>query len=125
MRFLEGKPIADNIMKRLEKEIQRAISNRDLVSYWLATMLRRISMLRSRSSAAQRIGIRVEKRFFLENTPQVEIEQAIDVFNSDQLLHGILVQVPLPKHLDTDAIINRMNLDKDVDGFHPENERRF
>ncbi|MGB2790996.1 MAG: bifunctional 5,10-methylenetetrahydrofolate dehydrogenase/5,10-methenyltetrahydrofolate cyclohydrolase [Candidatus Moraniibacteriota bacterium] len=125
MKLLEGKPIADNIMKRLEREIQEhhlrpglgvILVGDDAASHLYVTLKER---------AAERIGIRVEKKLFLENAPQAEIEQAIDTFNADQSLHGILVQVPLPAHLDTDAIINRMNLDKDVDGFHPENEQRF
>lgn len=125
MKLLEGKSIADGIMERLEREIQEhrlrpgigvILVGDDAASHLYVTLKER---------AAGRIGIRVEKKFFLENAPQSEIEQAIDLFNVDTSLHGILVQVPLPMHLDTEAIINRINLDKDVDGFHIENERRF
>lgn len=125
MKLLEGKLIADRMLTRLEKDIQEqhlhpglgvVLVGDDAASHLYVTLKER---------AAERIGIRVEKKLFLENTVQSDIEQAIDTFNGDSSVHGILVQVPLPAHIDTEAIINRMHIDKDVDGFHPENERRF
>ena len=125
MKLLEGKLIADRMLTRLENDIREQhlhpglgviLVGDDAASHLYVTLKER---------AAERIGIRIEKKLFLENTAQSDIEQAIDTFNGDSSLHGILVQVPLPAHIDTEAIINRMHIDKDVDGFHPENERRF
>ena len=125
MKLLEGKLIADRMLTRLENDIREqhlhpglgvVLVGDDAASHLYVTLKER---------AAERIGIRVEKKLFLENTVQSDIEQAIDTFNGDSSVHGILVQVPLPAHIDTEAIINRMHIDKDVDGFHPENERRF
>lgn len=125
MKLLEGKLIADRMLARLKKDIQEQhlrpglgviLVGDDAASHLYVTLKER---------AAERIGIRVEKKLFLENTAQSDIEQAIDTFNRDRSIHGILVQVPLPAHIDTEAIINRMHINKDVDGFHPENERRF
>ena len=125
MKLLEGKLIADRILTRLERDIREQhlrpglgviLVGDDAASHLYVTLKER---------AAERIGIRVEKKLFLENTVQSDIEQAIDTFNGDRSIHGILVQVPLPAHIDTEAIINRMHINKDVDGFHPENERRF
>lgn len=125
MKLLEGKLIADRMLTRLENDIREQhlhpglgviLVGDDAASHLYVTLKER---------AAERIGIRVEKKLFLENTVQFDIEQAIDTFNGDSSVHGILVQVPLPAHIDTEAIINRMHIDKDVDGFHPENERRF
>ena len=125
MKFLEGKLIAENMLNRLGQEIRARhlhpglgviLVGDDAASHLYVTLKER---------AAERIGIRVEKKLFLENASQSDIERAIDAFNADHSIHGILVQVPLPAHIDTNAIVNRMNLEKDVDGFHPENERRF
>jgi methylenetetrahydrofolate dehydrogenase (NADP+)/methenyltetrahydrofolate cyclohydrolase len=52
---------------------------------------------------------------------QAELEQIVDRLNADPAVHGILVQMPLPKHMNPDAVIRRIRPDKDVDGFHPVN----
>jgi methylenetetrahydrofolate dehydrogenase (NADP+)/methenyltetrahydrofolate cyclohydrolase len=52
---------------------------------------------------------------------QDDLLAIIDRLNADPKVHGILVQMPLPKHMDADAVVRRIRPDKDVDGFHPEN----
>lgn len=125
MKLLEGRPIADGIMNRLEKEIQERHLRPGLGVILVGDDAASHLYVALKERAAGRIGVRIEKRLFPETALQSEIEEAVDSFNVDMSLHGILVQVPLPEHLDTEAIINRMDFDKDVDGFHPENERRF
>ncbi len=56
-----------------------------------------------------------------ESTSQAELVSAVRVLNEDPLIHGILVQMPLPKHIDADAVIRTIDPRKDVDGFHPVN----
>ena len=55
------------------------------------------------------------------STSQAELENVVSVLNDDPMIHGILVQMPLPSHLDADAVIRTINPRKDVDGFHPVN----
>lgn len=52
---------------------------------------------------------------------QDELLEIVDRLNADERVHGILVQMPLPKHIDPDAVIRRIRPDKDIDGFHPMN----
>src|SRR5512146_3568553 len=52
---------------------------------------------------------------------QDELIAIVDQLNGDPAVHGILVQMPLPKHIDADAVVRRIRPDKDVDGFHPVN----
>jgi methylenetetrahydrofolate dehydrogenase (NADP+)/methenyltetrahydrofolate cyclohydrolase len=52
---------------------------------------------------------------------QRELEDIVDRLNDDPAVHGILVQMPLPKHMNSDAVLRRIRPDKDVDGFHPVN----
>lgn len=54
-------------------------------------------------------------------TTQAELLREIERFNNDRAVHGILVQMPLPAHIDPDTVIRHIRPDKDVDGFHPEN----
>jgi methylenetetrahydrofolate dehydrogenase (NADP+)/methenyltetrahydrofolate cyclohydrolase len=55
------------------------------------------------------------------NTSQADLLSRVDALNSDPKIHGILVQMPLPKQIDPDTVIRRINPSKDVDGFHPVN----
>lgn len=125
MKLLDGKSIAEAMLSRLEADIRIlgfrpglgvVLAGDDAASHLYVSLKER---------AADRIGIRVEKRFFLDMTPQAEIEAAIAAFNADENIHGILVQLPLPAHLSTDEVIARIRPDKDADGFHPENEARL
>ncbi len=59
------------------------------------------------------------------STPQDELLQLIDKLNNDSSVHGILVQLPLPPHIDEEAVINSIHFDKDVDGFHLTNVGRL
>ena len=59
------------------------------------------------------------------STPQEELLQLIDTLNADEQIHGILVQLPLPVHIDSQTVINAICPDKDVDGFHPVNMGRL
>jgi methylenetetrahydrofolate dehydrogenase (NADP+)/methenyltetrahydrofolate cyclohydrolase len=56
---------------------------------------------------------------------QADVEAAVDELNADPACHGYIVQLPLPKHIDTDAILERIDPDKDADGLHPTNLGRL
>lgn len=79
----------------------------------------------SKRNACKEVGI-TSKAFDLpESTTQAELEALIDKLNSDDTIDGILVQLPLPNGLDAQAILERINPFKDVDGFHPFNMGRL
>ena len=59
------------------------------------------------------------------NATQAQVEALIDELNADPACHGYIVQLPLPKHLDTDAILERIDPAKDADGLHPTNLGRL
>ncbi|TMO20576.1 bifunctional methylenetetrahydrofolate dehydrogenase/methenyltetrahydrofolate cyclohydrolase, partial [Pseudoalteromonas sp. S4492] len=59
------------------------------------------------------------------DTTQQELEALVDQLNDDTSIDGILVQLPLPAHLDSRPILERIRTDKDVDGFHPYNLGRL
>src|SRR5690606_19528391 len=62
---------------------------------------------------------------FSASIPQDELLQKINVLNKDNKVNGILVQLPLPKHIDESAVINAISPEKDVDGFHVINAGRL
>lgn len=67
------------------------------------------------------IGMRSIQRELPPDATQSEVEALIDELNTDPRCHGYIVQLPLPAHLDTDAILERIHPDKDADGLHPTN----
>lgn len=76
-----------------------------------------------KEKAGKEVGIYVEKHLFPENTSAESVIEKIHELNKRTDINGILVQLPLPTHLNTDEIIDAIHPTKDVDGFHPENRR--
>ncbi|NBS68290.1 bifunctional 5,10-methylenetetrahydrofolate dehydrogenase/5,10-methenyltetrahydrofolate cyclohydrolase [bacterium] len=76
-----------------------------------------------KEKAGQEIGIYVEKHLFPEDTKAEVVLEKIRELNKRTDINGILVQLPLPPHLNTDKIIEEIHPTKDVDGFHPENRK--
>ncbi|MFO7311880.1 MAG: bifunctional methylenetetrahydrofolate dehydrogenase/methenyltetrahydrofolate cyclohydrolase FolD [Bacillota bacterium] len=79
----------------------------------------------NKRKAAAQVGVRSWEYALPEETPREELLDLIDRLNRDREVHGILVQLPLPSHLDETEIINAVAPEKDVDGFHPLNVGRL
>ncbi|MCM5703774.1 bifunctional methylenetetrahydrofolate dehydrogenase/methenyltetrahydrofolate cyclohydrolase FolD [Larsenimonas salina] len=75
--------------------------------------------------ACEAAGILSYQHELPENVSQTELEQLIDSLNADKSVDGILLQLPLPAHLDANPLLERIRPDKDVDGFHPYNLGRL
>lgn len=81
-----------------------------------------VGMKHKRSEA---IGMNSIQRELPGDATQEEVEALIDELNADPTCHGYIVQLPLPKHLDTDRVLERIDPDKDADGLHPTNLGRL
>jgi methylenetetrahydrofolate dehydrogenase (NADP+) / methenyltetrahydrofolate cyclohydrolase len=77
--------------------------------------------VRAKGKACDEAGMHSVTIQLSKTTTQQELLKTVGVLNHDPLVHGILVQMPLPKHLDPDAVIRSIDPRKDVDGFHPVN----
>jgi len=77
--------------------------------------------VRSKTKTFNKLGLYTKTYRLPSDSLQKELLKLIDDLNQNNLFHGILVQLPLPKHIDSDKVINRILPSKDVDGFHPEN----
>ncbi|QPH86006.1 bifunctional methylenetetrahydrofolate dehydrogenase/methenyltetrahydrofolate cyclohydrolase FolD [Campylobacter concisus] len=77
--------------------------------------------VRAKEKACNEYGIKSVAHRLSENTTQAELLALINVLNLDDSIHGILVQLPLPKHIDTNTVLATINPAKDVDGFHAVN----
>lgn len=77
--------------------------------------------VRNKKKACLDVGMKSEVIEMPESTTEEELLSRIDELNADPDVHGILVQLPLPSHIDEESVINRISPDKDVDAFHPVN----
>ncbi|KAK4418798.1 Bifunctional protein FolD 1, mitochondrial [Sesamum alatum] len=124
-KIIDGKEIAEGIRSRIASEVSRM---KELIGQvpGLAVVLvgqRRDSetYVRNKTIASEEVGIKFKMTVFPENCTECEVCNALCRFNEDPSIHGILVQLPLPQHLDEGKILNVISLEKDVDGFHPLN----
>ena len=74
---------------------------------------------------AARLGIRSETTVLPEDTPEAELLKLLVKLNADSSVHGVLVQAPLPRHIDETKVFSTVSPSKDVDGFHPVNVGRL
>eukprot|EP00879_Flechtneria_rotunda_P019624 GHRR01020620.1.p1 GENE.GHRR01020620.1~~GHRR01020620.1.p1 ORF type:complete len:343 (+),score=107.24 GHRR01020620.1:235-1263(+) len=123
--IIDGKEIAEDIRKEIATEVQQLKDKAGRVP-GLAVVLvgsREDSetYVRSKKKACAEVGFESFGIDLLESCSQEELLQAVANFNADPKVDGILVQLPLPKHINEQAVLDAISLDKDVDGFHPMN----
>lgn len=81
--------------------------------------------VRNKEKACEKVGIKSLSYRLPRNTSAAELYHLIDELNEDEAIDGILVQLPLPQHIDETEVTNRIDPNKDVDGFHAENVGRL
>ena len=81
--------------------------------------------VRMKQKACEEVGIQSFGHVLPENATQEEVEGLVQQLNKDPQINGILVQLPLPKGLDEEKVLNAISIEKDVDGFHPLNIGRL
>jgi methylenetetrahydrofolate dehydrogenase (NADP+)/methenyltetrahydrofolate cyclohydrolase len=77
--------------------------------------------VRMKRKSCESVGITSKAHLMSASSSQDEVLEAVKAFNDDPEIHGILVQLPMPDHIDEETILSAVSLDKDVDGFHPIN----
>jgi len=123
--ILDGRAIAEEIKHEVALEVQR-LSQGHGVKPCLAAVLvgndeASAVYVRNKVRACDEVGIRSEQHALPSTATSGELLHLIQDLNQRDEVHGILVQLPLPKQIDEDAIIEAVNPAKDVDGFHPVN----
>lgn len=122
--LLDGKAMAASLMEGLKKRVE-ALKEKGM-NVGLAVILvgedpASQVYVRNKGKACEELGILSETIRLPENTSQEELENLIEKLNHDDRMDGILVQLPLPRHLDEAAALRKIIPEKDVDGFHIEN----
>lgn len=80
-----------------------------------------VSYVRGKGKASEEVGFRNTTLKYPDTISEAELLDVIEGLNNDEEVDGILVQLPLPRHIDSDKVISAIRREKDVDGFHPEN----
>jgi methylenetetrahydrofolate dehydrogenase (NADP+)/methenyltetrahydrofolate cyclohydrolase len=127
--LLDGKSLAQKVQADLTEQVQ---SLKDQVGRppGLAVLMvgddpASATYVRNKERACGRVGIASFGQKFPASASQAEVSAAIEQLNQDERVDGILVQLPLPKHLDSVALLNQIAPDKDADGLHPTNMGRL
>jgi methylenetetrahydrofolate dehydrogenase (NADP+)/methenyltetrahydrofolate cyclohydrolase len=123
-RVLDGVPIADAIRAEVAARVaEHRKSGRQpglavvIVGENPASMV----YVRAKGKACDEAGMHSETVRLPVETAEADLLAVVDRLNADPRIHGFLVQLPLPKHIDAERVLNRINPLKDVDGFHPQN----
>lgn len=122
--IIDGKKISQEIKDELKEKVAAMHAQGQEVT--LAVVLvgqdpASCVYVRNKKRACEYIGIRSLSYELAEDTSEEEVLALIDKLNGDKYVNGILVQLPLPKHMDEDKITRAIDPLKDVDGFHPQN----
>ena len=123
--IISGTETAKAIREELKVEVVNLKENHDIVP-GLVTILvgedpASQSYVTAKNKTAHALGIHSEQVTLAADTSEDELLTLVDKYNNDENIHGILVQLPLPKHINEGKVLFAINPDKDVDGFHPVN----
>ena len=124
-KILDGNKVAQEMRAEMAEEI-RALKEEHGITPGLAVVLvgddpASQVYVRNKGRACEQVGIRSDTYRFPADYPEEELLGLISKLNDDPEVHGILVQLPLPKHIDEEKVLYTIDPDKDVDGFHPVN----
>jgi methylenetetrahydrofolate dehydrogenase (NADP+)/methenyltetrahydrofolate cyclohydrolase len=126
---LDGKALAEKIQAELMQQVQDLQLQKGrppgLAVLMVGDHPASAAYVRNKERACANVGIASFGQHLAAETTQAEVAQKIDALNQDDRVDGILVQLPLPAHLDTVALLNQIHPDKDADGLHPVNLGRL
>ncbi len=120
-QIIDGKQIAADIREKLKQKIARLPVAPQLAIVLVGNDEPSLIYVRNKQKAAAQIGLQSQLYHMDEDTSEEELLNVIAKLNADKQINGIIVQLPLPKQLNTNRIINAISPLKDVDGFHPYN----
>ena len=123
--IINGREIAQNLRNNIKKEISELKNKFGSVPGLAVIQVGNIAAssvyVKAKTKNAQEVGIEVIDHHLEESVSEEELLKLINTFNNQNNVHGILVQLPLPKHMHEQTILDSIRPDKDADGFHPVN----
>ena len=125
MQLLDGKKVAEEIKEEIAIEVAKMKANGEKVPHLAAIIVGNdgasLTYVGSKVKSCERVGFESTLVKMPSTTSETELLKKIAELNEDSNIDGFIVQLPLPKQIDTQQIIMAIHPSKDVDGFHPEN----
>lgn len=123
MQLLDGKKVSEAILADIKNQVDQRIAEHKKVPHLAAILVgdnpASQTYVASKVKTCEYLGFKSTLSRLSAETSEEELLQLIEKYNQDTDIDGILVQLPLPKHISEDKIINSISPEKDVDGFHP------
>ncbi len=124
MEIIDGKALAKNVRENLKQEVEN-LKKEGIIPKFAVILVGsdKASQIyvKNKNKASEELGIEYEEVLLGEETKMSELLEKIDELNNRNDIHGILLQSPIPKHLDINKAFKRILPSKDIDGFNPEN----
>lgn len=129
MQIIDGKATAEAIKAEIAEEVRQIVSNGGRSPHLAAILVGHDggseTYVKNKVLACERCGFESTLVRFEEDVTEEELLQCVDKFNKDESVDGFIVQLPLPKHIDEQKVIEAIDYRKDVDGFNPINVGRM
>ena len=123
--ILDGKKVAQKLKENLRIEIEKLKSKFNRIPGLAVVQVGNVAAssvyVKAKTKAAKEVGINVIDHHLEETTNQIELINLINQLNNNKDVDGILVQLPLPKKINEEVVLNSIVPEKDADGFHPLN----
>lgn len=123
--LIDGKALAAKMQAELAEKVEKLQAEKRIVPGLVVILVgddpASQVYVRNKENSALKAGFKSQVVRVPETITQDELLSLIEIYNEDDAFHGILVQLPLPKHIDEEAVLLAISPDKDVDGFHPMN----
>ena len=121
MKILDGKLVSEKILNDIKDEIISSEVTPKIAIIMIGENQASETYVKNKMIASKKCGIKSVLMRFKEDISEKEILNVIDNINGDDSYQGVIVQMPIPNHINSQNIINAISPDKDIDGFHPYN----
>ncbi len=129
MEIIDGKKISAQVKQEIADEVSRMANEGKKIPHLAAVLVGNDpaseTYVASKVKACQAVGIKSSELRYSSDITEEQLLEVIDKLNADEDVDGFIVQLPLPKHISEENVLNRISPDKDVDGFHPCNVGRM
>ena len=127
-KLIDGKKFADNLCNKIAEEVTK-LKDKNITPGLAVVRIEgdpaSAVYVNMKAKKTKEVGMHSVTKILDKNTSQDCLLKIVEELNNDKSINGILVQLPLPKQINADSVINTINPDKDVDGFHAINTGRL